>query len=186
MAGSKDKDFKSRFCGFATAYYVSGRFAARAGLAPLHGNLLHHAVEMYLKAALVGTLSVPEMKRPPYGHDLKALWTRFKAKEADPALDQFDQTVAALHEFESIRYPDEVVAKGMIANVAWAPHHTVTVGGPAAAVPKYKVIIGDADNLVIEVLRRSSVNPKFFVVGIHDHAREALAYQNPQAAEWGL
>ena len=39
---------------FATAgqYYVVGRFAAFAGLIPITGNLLHHAVEMFLKGGL--------------------------------------------------------------------------------------------------------------------------------------
>ncbi len=57
----------------------------------------------------------------------------------------------------------------------------------AAMLPKYEVIIGDVDNLVIEVLKRASLNPKFFVIGLHaPAAREAMAYQNPQAAGWGL
>jgi hypothetical protein len=43
------------FCDLATQYYVAGRLAARGGLVPVHGNLFHHAIEMYLKATLVGT-----------------------------------------------------------------------------------------------------------------------------------
>ncbi len=186
LGAGNDEDFRWLFCAFATKYYVTGRFAARAGLIPIHGNLLHHAVEMYLKAALVGPLTIKESKNK-YSHGLPKLWARFKAEVVDPALERFDPTIAALHEFESIRYPDEVVAKGMTATVAWAPLDAVNVSGSAPMLPKYEVIIGDVDNLVIEVLKRASLNPKFFVIGLPvAAAREALAYQNPQAASWGL
>src|SRR5437667_12264889 len=105
-----DERFKVTFCALATQYYVAARLAARAVLIPVHGNLFHHAVEMYLKAALVGTLPVVEMKQPPYIHDLTALWDRFKTKEADPALACFDTTIRELHGYESVSYPDKIVA----------------------------------------------------------------------------
>ena len=41
------------------------------------------------------------------------------------------------------------------------------------------------DELVIEVLQRTSINPKFLLSRVTNaDAREALAYQNPQAARW--
>ncbi len=173
------------FFDLATQYYVAARLAAQAGLAPVHGNLFHHAVEMYLKAALIGTIPVAQMNKKPYSHDLTALWDRFKTKEADPGLVRFDSTILALHQFESIRYPDEIVKKGMLVSVAWQPHHAVTAGGSAKQPPKYEVIIAEIDDLVIEVLQRASVNPKFLIMRVHDsHTREALVYQNPQAARW--
>ena len=39
----------------ATQYYVAGRLAARTKLVPVYGNLFHHAVEMFLKTALLGS-----------------------------------------------------------------------------------------------------------------------------------
>ena len=36
---------------FGTQYYVAGRYAALVWLIPVAGNLLHHAIEMYLKGA---------------------------------------------------------------------------------------------------------------------------------------
>ena len=50
---TNDEDFKSWFCGLGTQYYIAGRQAAMARLIPVYGNLLHHAVEMFLKGALV-------------------------------------------------------------------------------------------------------------------------------------
>jgi hypothetical protein len=185
MIVNMDERFKGTFCNLATQYYVAAWLAARAGLIPVHGNLFHHAVEMYLKAALVGTLPIEQMKHKPYSHDLTALWNQFKTKAADPALARFDQTIKALHAFESIRYPEEIVVKGMLATVVWQAHHVTTASGSAKMPPKYEFIIEDIDNLVITVLERIQYNPKALIMRVHDAAaREALAYQNPQAARW--
>src|SRR5439155_19066176 len=59
----KTETIKGRFCDWATQYYVVGRMAARAGFLPVYGNLLHHAVEMYVKAALIGVVSLENLKR---------------------------------------------------------------------------------------------------------------------------
>lgn len=180
---NKDERLKETFCDLATQYYVAARFAAQVGLLPVHGNLFHHAVEMYLKAALGGTLPLGQMKK--YSHDLTALWDQFKTKHADPFLRRFDPTIQALQNFESIRYPDKIVHKGMLASIAWQPHHAVPGTGSAKVPPKYEVIIADIDDLVIELLKRGSFNPKFLISRVnHAYARDALAYQNPQAARW--
>lgn len=182
---SQDESFKETFFDLATQYYVAARLAARAMLIPVHGNLFHHAVEMYLKGGLVGTLPVAQLKRRPYSHNMIALWDRFKTKEADPALARFDLTIQGLHEFESIRYPDKIVNQGMLVSIAWQPHHAVVASSSTRLPPKYEVIIADIDDLVIEVLQRASVNPTFLISRASNaHAREALTYQNRQAARW--
>jgi hypothetical protein len=107
---------------WATQYYVAGRSAARAGLVPVYGNLLHHAVELYLKTALAGVVTPKEMK-DNFGHDLEKLWARFKAKEAAPALDRFDATIRALHEFEELRYPDMIPHAAVLMALTWTPEH---------------------------------------------------------------
>ncbi len=174
-----------RFADLATQYYVAGRIAAKTGLAPIHGNLFHHAVELYLKSALVGTIPVEKMKQRPYKHDLLALWRAFKTKGGDPALDRFDRTVEALNEFESIRSPDKIVDHGMIVSIAWKPGDIGPTTGTARMPPRYEVVIEEVDHLIIEVLRRASVNPKFFSMRFnHPVAREALAYLNPEVANW--
>ena len=180
-----DDDFKVWFSDLATQYYIAARLAAQAMLIPIYGNLLHHAIDMYLKAALVGTLPVADMKRKPYNHDLTALWQRFKAEESNPSLDSFDPTIQALHKFESIRYPDDIVNKGMFGSIAWEPHHAVTASGSAKLPPKYEVIIGNADNLVFEIFQRTQINPKVYLTGkVGGAVDEALTYQNPKKSFW--
>jgi hypothetical protein len=171
---------KHLFADLATQYYVAGRQGARAALIPVHGNLLHHAIEMYLKAALLGTLTLEQMKRTPYSHDLTALWKEFKKKVGDPALAGFDGTVKALHAFEVIRYPEKIAEMGMVATVAWGPSPTVaSVGGP----PTYEVVISEVDALVLQVLRRASINPKP-LLGIHTVRRDAILHRNLRADDW--
>ena len=183
----KEERLKESFADYGTQYYVAGRLTAKSGLLPAYGNLLHHAVELYLKSALIPTLTLADMKSRKYGHNLGALWERYRRMVNDPALDRFDSTIAALHDFESIRYPDEIVEKGMQCWVTWTSAQVTTASGPAADVPNYQVIISEIDELVLEILNHASVNPKFFMVRIHDKdARAALAYQNAHADKWGL
>jgi hypothetical protein len=57
------------FFKMAGQYYVVGRFAAFAGLIPITGNLLHHAVEMFLKGGLSKNgVSLVDLKK--MGHNL--------------------------------------------------------------------------------------------------------------------
>jgi hypothetical protein len=50
------------FFSTGTQYYVSGRYAVTAGLSPVAGNLLHHAVEMSLKGGLARSMELKELK----------------------------------------------------------------------------------------------------------------------------
>jgi hypothetical protein len=186
MAMNKDDDFQLHFAKLAMDYYVAGRMAAMAHLMPIYGNLLHHAVEFFLKAALVGTITVEQMKKPPYSHDLSELWTAFKLQHNDDfTLNRFDTAVGGLHDFETLRYPDEIVKRGMLVTIQWARSNLGTFTGVGPMPPRYEFVIEEVDCLVIEILERASVNPKFLSAGIQEqHAREALAYENREAAKW--
>ena len=50
---------RSEFFSAGTQYYVAGRYAVIVGLIPVAGNLLHHAVEMFLKGGLASSISIP-------------------------------------------------------------------------------------------------------------------------------
>jgi hypothetical protein len=183
MRTAKDDDFRYWFYDLGTQYYVAGRSVARAGLNPVYGNLLHHAVEMFLRGVLVGPLKVEKLRT--MRHNLPQLWEAYRTEEKDTALSRFDSTIVALHAFESIRYPDKIVAKGMLATIVWAPRHVTTASASVKQPPKYEVIINHIDELIIVLLRRASVNPKFFVKGMHGFGSlEALTYQSPEAAHW--
>src|SRR5882757_8871087 len=75
------------FFSSASQYYVAGRFAVHAGLNPVAANLMHHAVEMYLKGALLKSKAktLKELK-DKFGHSLPKCWDAFKAQVNDPGL----------------------------------------------------------------------------------------------------
>jgi hypothetical protein len=163
---------------WAAQYYVAGRAAAMARLAPIYGNLLHHAIEMFLKTALIRVVSPKEMKNK-YGHNIEKLWDRFKTKEADRALDRFDATICALHAFENLRYPDNIPDAAILVNLTWQASDAVEAS--VTAVPrtrKYEFFMSDVDELVIEILKRVPLNPKALTGMVSSRGREALAYQN--------
>jgi hypothetical protein len=117
-------------------------------------------------------------------HDLPTLWDAFNTKENDPTLDRFGAAIQALHTFESIRYPDEIARHGMATGVSWAPGDISFEGGTMPLPPKYIVHMNEIDELVVEILKRAA-NPKAIRAG-NSLAREALQFQNPFAAVWGL
>ena len=170
-------------------YYVAGRAAARVFLTPIYGNLLHHAVEMFLKYSLIDVLSTEEMRSREYGYNLVNLWRRFKEKEAgaafnaDPALDRFDATIRSLHEFEELRYPDNIRHGAIMMARTWLPDEAVTTSGQSK--PKqFEIIIADVDRLIIEILKRANLNPSYFSNPLSAGAREALQHLNPHTPDW--
>src|SRR5579872_7117959 len=102
---------EEEFLRLGLQYYLAGRSAARAGLVPIYGNLLHHAIEMLMKAALARKFSAPTLKKQ-FGHALPKTWSVFKTIFPKSDFSGFDTTVRALHEFEEIRYPDKILERG--------------------------------------------------------------------------
>jgi len=141
------------FVTLATEYYVAGRFASTAGLVPVYGNLLHHAVENYLKAALAKRMNLEKLRRR--GHKLKRLWRDLRASGPSTAssLGRFDATIKALDRFERIRYPP--VESGMFAStlgpgLSGAGFLLGSSNPSAKQLPKYEVSFADVDRLIIE------------------------------------
>jgi hypothetical protein len=78
--------------------YIAGRSAFLAGLHPVAGNLLHHAIEFFLKGALSKNRILDELRR--HLHKLPDLSAAFKAESADASsLARFDTVVATLHAY---------------------------------------------------------------------------------------
>lgn len=93
-----------------TQHYVAGGFAAIAALIPVAGNLLHHAVEMFIKGGLSAARSLDQLKG--MGHNLPRIWSEWKSLYPDPAHTKFDGVITNLHPFEELRYPNAVLAHG--------------------------------------------------------------------------
>jgi hypothetical protein len=156
----------------AGQYYVTGRYAAFAGFIPITGNLLHHAIEMYLKGGLSKRgANLADLKK--LNHVLPNIWTKFKATFNDPALDRFDNVISSLHRFENIRYPDLIVQKGMqaIINITKQPPLN-PLSGPE---PAYELCVQDVDELIDQIFKTASANPAAFL-SMRFHKEEARKY----------
>jgi hypothetical protein len=161
----------------ATQYYASGRFATLNGMKPVCGNLLHHAVEMFLKGALARRIDLKELRE--LGHNLNMIWLRTKSEFPKVELSPFDLAIQNLDRFERIRYPDDLIKKGATVHIdihrnEWVPtreNHT----GPK---PLYNFVLEDVDELVKVIFGYDGSNPVFFFSGMKESALAILNESN--------
>jgi hypothetical protein len=178
MSASREDE---EFLKLGVQYYVAARYAALAGagLLPVCGNLYHHALEMFLKSGLSRKHSLQDPKSKKFGHKLIDIWDAFKADFPSTELPQFDTTIADIHDFEEIRYPNEVLKNGAQMVVDWGSIPAQS----SASEPMYKLHVNDLDRLIWEIFCASSRNPKYFTAGVKPEVRAMLARENPVAAQ---
>ena len=136
----------SNFFNLATQYYVSARAATHAGLLPVPGNLFHHAIELFLKGDLCNSISADDLKKK-LGHHLPLLWDAFTSRHPAEDFSAFAPCIAALDAFEDIRYPDEIVAKGMYSTISIGPF-TPHIETPGVPPPGYHIVVQDLDAFI--------------------------------------
>jgi hypothetical protein len=162
-------------------YYAAARFAARAQLMPVCGNIYHHAVEMLLKGNLAQTQSLEQLKR--ISHRLPQLWDAYKATLPTVDLARFDQVVSLLDAFEEIRYPNKIIKHGAQIALTWdAPPGGMagkTLGDPT---PAYNLVVKEIDRLVAAIIRNGPMNPAFLASRLEPHAFSEVTYDNPATA----
>ena len=117
----RDQSFREGYWNHAIRYgiqyYVAGRFAAASGFTPVLANLLHHAVELFLKACLAYDDPVERIReygnrKTGYRHNLPLLWKEFKKRNPAVIRPEFDAIIDALHKFDEIRYPEQLIDGG--------------------------------------------------------------------------
>lgn len=178
--GYNAAEYKSWFVHGGVGNYIAGRFAVRAGLLTTAGTLLHHAIELFLKAALVERLS-PERLRRRYEHSLLKLWSEFK--DDDDALDRHSATIEGLDGFWELRYPDPLVDVSTVLCFGWTrtpdlPEH------PAASTSNLHVLaVDEIDQLVIEVLDRAAIDPLLYRP-LNPEGLAMLTHRNEHADRW--
>ena len=179
------QDANEHFLSLGVQYYTAARAAVLARLSPVCGNLYHHAIEMLVKAHLSQRRSLEDLSRRPFGHDLCALWNAFKADFPTSGLEEFDDTIATLAAFETIRYPDAIIKKGAEINVMWCPGPVSSAYAPGTTPPpRYQIVVTDIDRLVERIFKVSSRNPVFFTGGMNHYARDAITCDNPVWRGW--
>ena len=134
-----------------------------AGLIPVAANLLHHGIEMLLKGELSKTMT-PEQLKVELMHNLPKIWRRFKAQVSDSSLDRFDKTIKELSKYNDIRYPDYQSGMSAMFDITRVGAAQSFVSGKIVAnVRKYNLCLEDIDDLVCEIFRVASRNPKAFL-----------------------
>lgn len=158
-------------------YYVAGRFLALSHQFPACANLLHHAVEMFLKAALCRSYSRDQLHAMK--HNLRKAWRAFKVSYPDPRLDKLDSAVSVLNKFERVRYPDEELEKGSIqmfsverAHLTSAEDHT------ARPSPQFSLVLEDVDILTRCIFEIGRMNPYFYLYSMPPAVRDVLVDRN--------
>ena len=161
---------KHQYFLIATQYYMAGRFSVFAGLIPVCGNQFHHAIEMYLKGYLCTSLSTDQLIA--LGHKLDQVWEEFKKQISDPSLAIFDQTISTLDRFEKIRYPEEIVAKGMQSQIGFErPPSSASRTSPPE--PSYDIYVDEIDSLVEVIFQKSKLDP---LSSVRMRSRKEVAY----------
>ncbi|MFO1407941.1 MAG: hypothetical protein U1F08_10460 [Steroidobacteraceae bacterium] len=170
------------FGALAVQYFVSGRAAGLSHMLPVAGNLLHHAVEMALKADLAARHDIAKLKQ--LGHSLPRLWGEFKAAHPTPVPPKLDEVVKRLHDFEELRYPDSIVKFGAMIEWTISPESVVAGNTPPPGVPRYLLVLNDVDELMNFVFERASINPLFYTGAMAVDAKQFLTTSNPFAEGW--
>jgi hypothetical protein len=176
-----DDRARVEFFRLGVGYYVVGRFAAFSQLFPVAGNLLHHAIEMFLKGALVRSVGLGALKG--IKHDLKKLWSEFKKHHTSTESDSFDEAIGELHRFGRLRYPDVVIGEGMELTFDVFREHRVETSSPGKPLPRYSLVLEDVDALVKFISQNQRVNPRFHLQRIPAEAVDFLYRQNVHPLE---
>ena len=137
-------------------YYISGRYSFFCSFA-ITGNLLHHAVEMFLKMGLCKSFTERQLRSRSLGHNLKVLWTEFKRLYPVGSLSKHDTTIDTLDMWEEIRYPSQVFRHERLRLDRTIPLPS-SGGGPAPRL--YDIILEEVDELVVDIFKASNISPK--------------------------
>ena len=168
---------------YGIAYYAIARNAVKLGFTNVAGSLMHHALEYFLKAALVKQ-GTPIADLRDYGHDLKSMWRVVRDRAGEPGLAGHDATIRDVERFESLRYPDRVLRTGMTYLADWLPPAgRPKFGRGMRQLPHYQFVVSEIDALVLDLFRVASLNPiAFRPTG--SAGRAAITEWNNFASNW--
>lgn len=167
----------------AAENYAAGRAAARCGLGRSTGSLLHHAIELLLKACLFHRFTRDELKNT-FGHRLRRLWNEYKS--GDPQLDRFDAVIAEVDACWFLRYPDAIVDRGTVTFfLSWAERRADRMASHPAIVgtQRFEIVMHDVDLLVLTLLDHLGADPRLLRPLAPD-GLDAVLYENPCSMRW--
>jgi HEPN domain-containing protein len=175
MSQKEDKDrLWALYFEAALHYYIVARYAMIVRFIPIPGNLVHHAIEFLLKGALIEQLDEAARR-----HNLPKLWRRYKRERNNPALNKFDQTISDINKSERIRYQEEKIRLGMLAEIG--PVRNTYDPPPGVKRPRaarYQLAFDEVDELVKLIFQIERLNPEAFTGSLSEDAKRYLEHQN--------
>lgn len=150
---------QDQFVAAGVQYYIAARGAALAGLMPVSGNLVHHAIEMLAKAGIIkhrasGSFEQTQDKLMGLGHKLRAIWAELQVCYPNAQFSGRDSLVAYLDRWEDIRYPDPdglTGATGMAMSIPRRKGQEPVAIDPRGPTTEYYLNLEDCDELIKEM-----------------------------------
>jgi hypothetical protein len=164
---SERESYRYHAVEYGLDYYIAGRFSIAHRSMSVGASILHHAVEMLLKACLAKDDPIETIReygyRERYGHNLSRLWQEFRARNRLPLSTEFDATIQGLHEFEAIRYPDKMIREG--AQIRMDIFDVDNPPSTNAQMPEklYALKLPQVDRLMGLLFPASGMNPLIFL-----------------------
>ncbi len=182
-----EKSFKESFwqhaLQYGLQYDIAGRFATANGFTPVCANLLHHGVELLMKARLARDDSVKTIreyghKNKGYGHDIPRLWVEFKGRRGFAVPAEFDKIIEGLHAFEDIRYRVHLIDHGAMISFGLFDVLEPTCDNGQRPERSYSLQLPQIDRLMGLLFEASGGNPKVFLQEITaGHERFLIYYE---------
>lgn len=161
---------------YGTQYYVAGRFAAASGFTPVLANLLHHAVELFLKACLAFDDPADRIRqygssKTGYRHNLPLLWAEFKKRNAAAVRPEFERIIEALHKFEVIRYPESLINDGATISIDIFAGVGHLQDGHEEEQTSYRLSLPEVDEMMGLLLVSARCNRELVLAEVNDERR---------------
>ena len=81
--------------------------------------------------------------------------------------------------FEQIRYPDEILSKGMRTAISFKKPESVVGGTPVKRPqPVYQLVVDEMEELARVIFDKASVKPSFFMTSLNTEATSYLRKDN--------
>jgi hypothetical protein len=186
---SERDDYRYHAVDYGLDYYVAGRFSIAHRSMAVGASILHHAVEMLLKACLAKDDPIETIRkygyRESYGHNLARLWQEFRARNQLPLSTEFDATIESLHDFELIRYPDKMIREG--AQIRMDIFDVDNPPSTNAQMPEklYALKLPPVERLIGLLFAASEMNPVNFLPRLENDQMAMFYYDKVRATLFG-
>jgi hypothetical protein len=99
-------------------------------------------------------------------------------------LTEFDAMIGELDRFETIRYPDAILAYGASIGIGFGRGKPVTVNTPGRSEPEYQIGVGDVDAFFARLFPLCGLNSQAYLTFLSPFGRKVLNEANAESKGW--